>query len=118
MAGVWFPCGFTCACMLTDVQISIRHFRLHRALILMLARIREPSITAKFWLACARAGVWVTVALALASVATAVRCLSLLPSVLELIERRFVQAIFGGRFHLDLEPGPSRKSRISCGNAV
>src|ERR1017187_6278795 len=66
---------FTAACMLSRFQISIRHFSVSLALLVLLLaplpRMLE-SLRRSSWPA-ARAGVWLTVALALASVATAVR---------------------------------------------
>jgi hypothetical protein len=73
---VWvFLVVFTCACMLSRFQISIRHFSVSIALlILMLAPLPRVlnQLRISGWPA-ARAGVWLTAALALASVATAVR---------------------------------------------
>ena len=66
---------FTGACMLSRFQFSIRHFTVSLALlILLLAPLPRAlsQLRSSGWPA-ARSGVWLTVALALASVATAVR---------------------------------------------
>lgn len=73
---VWvFLVVFTGACMLSRMQISIRHFSVSLALLVLLLaplpRILE-SLRRSGW-AAARAGIWLTVALALASVVTALR---------------------------------------------
>jgi len=73
---VWvFLVVFTGACMLSPTQFSIRHFSIPIVLlILMLAPLpRALSLLRGAGWPVARAGVWLTVALALASVATAVR---------------------------------------------
>ena len=66
---------FTAACMLSRFQISIRHFSVSLALLVLLLaplpRMLE-SLRRSGWPA-ARAGIWLTAALALASVVTAVR---------------------------------------------
>jgi 4-amino-4-deoxy-L-arabinose transferase-like glycosyltransferase len=66
---------FTGACMLSRFQFSIRHFTVSLALLILLLA-PFPRVLSKLrssgWPA-ARFGVWLTVALALASVATAVR---------------------------------------------
>ena len=66
---------FTAACMLSGFQFSIRHFSISIALlILLLAPLpRALGQLRSSGLPAARAGVWLTAALALASVATAVR---------------------------------------------
>jgi hypothetical protein len=73
---VWvFLVVFTGACMLSRFQISIRHFSVPLALlVLLLAPLPRTleSLRRSGWPA-ARAGIWLTIALALASVATAVR---------------------------------------------
>jgi len=66
---------FSSACILSGFQFSIRHFSVSLALlILLLAPLPRAlnQLRSSGWPA-ARAGVWLTVALALASVATAVR---------------------------------------------
>ena len=66
---------FTAACILSRFQFSIRHFSVSLVLlILLLAPLPRVlnQLRSSGWPA-ARAGVWLTVALALASVATAVR---------------------------------------------
>ena len=73
---VWvFLAVFTGACILSRLQISIRHFSVPLALlVLLLAPLPRTleSLRRSGWPA-ARAVVWLTVALALASVVTAVR---------------------------------------------
>lgn len=73
---VWvFLAVFAGACMLGRMQISIRHFSVPLALlVLLLAPLPRTleSLRNSGWPA-ARAGIWLTVALALASVVTAVR---------------------------------------------
>jgi hypothetical protein len=73
---VWiFLAIYTCACILSPFQISIRHFSVPLALlILLLAPLPRVlnQLRCSGWPA-AHAGIWLTVALALASVATAVR---------------------------------------------
>ena len=73
---VWvFLVVYSGACMVSRYQFSIRHFSVSIALlILMLAPL--PRALNQLWGAgwpMARAGVWLTIALALASIATAVR---------------------------------------------
>jgi hypothetical protein len=73
---VWvFLVIFSGACMLSRFQFSIRHFSVSLALlILLLAPLpRALNLLRSSGWPAARAGVWVTVALALASIATAVR---------------------------------------------
>jgi len=73
---VWvFLVVFTGACILSRYQFSIRHFTISLALlILLLAPLPRAlnQLRSSGWPA-ARAGLWLTAALALASVATAVR---------------------------------------------
>jgi 4-amino-4-deoxy-L-arabinose transferase-like glycosyltransferase len=73
---VWvFLAVFTVACIFSRFQFSIRHFSVSIALlILLLAPLPRAlnQLRSSGW-PVARAGVWVTVALALASVVTAVR---------------------------------------------
>jgi 4-amino-4-deoxy-L-arabinose transferase-like glycosyltransferase len=73
---VWvFLVVFTGACILSRYQFSIRHFTISLALlILLLAPLPRAlnQLRSSGWPA-ARAGLWLTVALAMASVATAVR---------------------------------------------
>jgi hypothetical protein len=73
---VWvFLVVFSGACFLSRFQFSIRHFSVSLALlILLLAPLPRAlnQLRSSGWTA-ARAGVWLTVALALASVFTAVR---------------------------------------------
>ena len=73
---VWvFLVVFTAACMLSPFQISIRYFSVPLALlVLLLAPLPRAleSLRSSRWPA-ARAGIWLTVALAFASVITAVR---------------------------------------------
>jgi len=73
---VWvFLVIFTVACILSRFQFSIRHFSVSLALlILLLAPLPRTlnQLRSSGW-PVARAGVWLTVALALASVVTAVR---------------------------------------------
>jgi 4-amino-4-deoxy-L-arabinose transferase-like glycosyltransferase len=66
---------FTAACMLSGFQFSIRHFSISIALlILLLAPLpRALGQLRGSGLPAARAGIWLTAALALASVGTAVR---------------------------------------------
>jgi 4-amino-4-deoxy-L-arabinose transferase-like glycosyltransferase len=73
---VWvFLVVFSGACILSRFQFSIRHFTVSLALlILLLAPLpRTLGLLRRSGWTAARAGVWLTVALALASVATAVR---------------------------------------------
>lgn len=73
---VWvFLLIFTAACILSQFQFTIRHFSVSIVLlILMLAPLPRAfqQLQSSGWPA-ARAGVWVTVALALVSIATAIR---------------------------------------------
>jgi 4-amino-4-deoxy-L-arabinose transferase-like glycosyltransferase len=73
---VWvFLVVLTCACILSRYQFSIRHFTISLALlILLLAPLPRAlnQLRSSGWPA-ARAGLWLTVVLALASVFTAVR---------------------------------------------
>jgi hypothetical protein len=73
---VWvFLVVFSGACMISPTQFSIRHFSIPIVLlILMLAPLpRALNLLRGAGWPVARAGVWLTIALALASVATAVR---------------------------------------------
>jgi 4-amino-4-deoxy-L-arabinose transferase-like glycosyltransferase len=73
---VWIFCViYTGACILSRFQFSIRHFSVPLALfVLMLAPLpRTLHLLRDSGWSAARAGVWLTVVLALASVATAVR---------------------------------------------
>jgi 4-amino-4-deoxy-L-arabinose transferase-like glycosyltransferase len=82
---------FTGACMLSRFQFSIRHFSVSIALlILLLAPLpRALSLLRSSGWPAARAGVWLTVALALASVVTAVRAY---PHYIQ-----FLNSLSGGR---------------------
>jgi hypothetical protein len=89
---VWvFLVVFTAACILSPFQFSIRHFSVSLALLILLLaplpralnQLRDSGSHA------ARAGLWLTVALALASVATAVRAY---PNYLP-----FLNSLSGGR---------------------
>ena len=87
---------FSVACMLSGFQFSIRHFSVSFALlILLLAPLPRAlnQLRSLGW-PVARAGVWLTVALALASVATAVRAY---PYYLP-----FLNSLSGGRPAYDL----------------
>ncbi len=87
---------FTAACMLSRFQFSIRHFSVSLALlILLLAPLPRAlnQLRTSGWPA-ARAGVWLTAALALASVVTAVRAY---PYYLP-----FLNSLSGGRPGYDL----------------
>lgn len=73
---VWvFLVVFTAACMLSRLQISIRHFSVPLALlVLLLAPLpRTLELLRRSGWPLARAGVWLTAVLAFASVVTAVR---------------------------------------------
>ncbi|MGH9563416.1 MAG: ArnT family glycosyltransferase, partial [Terracidiphilus sp.] len=73
---VWIFFGiFTAACIFSPDQFTIRHFSISIALlILMLAPLpRALNLLQNSGWAAARTGVWITVALALASIATAIR---------------------------------------------
>ena len=73
---VWvFLVVYSGACILSRFQFSIRHFSVSLALlVLLLAPLpRMLELLRRSGWPAARAGVWLTVALALASVATAVR---------------------------------------------
>ena len=97
MAGVWvFLVVFTLACMLSPTQFSIRHFSIPITLLtLMLAPVPRAlnQLRSAGW-PVARAGVWLTVALALTSVATAIRAY---PYYLP-----FLNSLSGGRPAYDL----------------
>jgi 4-amino-4-deoxy-L-arabinose transferase-like glycosyltransferase len=87
---------FTGACMMSRFQFSIRHFSVSLALlILLLAPLPRAlnQLRSAGWRA-ARAGVWLTAALALASVVTAVRAY---PNFLP-----FLNSLSGGRPGYDL----------------
>jgi len=89
---VWvFLVVFTSACMLSRFQFSIRHFSVSIALlILLLAPLpRALSLLRLAGWPAARAGVWLTVGLALAAVVTAVRAY---PNYLP-----FLNSLSGGR---------------------
>jgi 4-amino-4-deoxy-L-arabinose transferase-like glycosyltransferase len=89
---VWiFLVVFTAACILSRFQFSIRHFSVSLALlILLLAPLPRAlnQLRSSGWPA-ARAGLWLTAALALASIATAVRAY---PNYLP-----FLNSLSGGR---------------------
>jgi hypothetical protein len=117
---VWvFLVVFSGACMLSRFQFSIRHFSVPLALlVLLLAPLPRSagSLRRSGWPA-ARAGVWLTVALALASVATAVRAY---PYYLP-----FLNSLSGGRPGYDLVSDSNLDWnqglpmwRISFGNAA
>jgi hypothetical protein len=94
---VWvFLVVFSGACILSRFQISIRHFSVPLALlILLLAPLpRTLELLRRSGWPVARAGVWLTVALALASVATVVRAY---PYYLP-----FLNSLSGGRPGCDL----------------
>lgn len=94
---VWvFLVIFSVACILSRFQFSIRHFSVTLALlILLLAPLpRTLSLLRSSGWPAARAGVWVTIALALASIATAVRAY---PYYLP-----FLNSLSGGRPGYDL----------------
>jgi len=94
---VWvFLAVFSGACMVSRYQFSIRHFTISIALlVLMLAPLPRAlsQLRSAGWPA-ARAGAWLTVALAIASVATAVRAY---PYYLP-----FMNSLSGGRPAYDL----------------
>lgn len=117
---VWvFLVVFTAACILSRFQFTIRHFSISIALlILLLAPLPRAfkQLQSAGWPA-ARAGVWITVALALASVATAVRAY---PYYIP-----FLNSLGGGRPAYELAPVPIStgtgafwKPKASCSNTV
>jgi 4-amino-4-deoxy-L-arabinose transferase-like glycosyltransferase len=94
---VWvFLVVYSGACILSRFQFSIRHFSVSLALlVLLLAPLpRTLELLRRSGWPAARAGVWLTVALALASVATAVRAY---PYYLP-----FLNSLSGGRPGYDL----------------
>ena len=117
---VWvFLVVYSGACILSRFQFSIRHFSVSLALlVLLLAPLpRTLEVLRRSGWSAARAGVWLTVALAVASVATAIRAY---PYYLP-----FLNSLSVGRpgyylvsdSNLDWNRAFSMW-RISCGNAV